>query len=147
MDDPQIETEKQNNDSSEDGAIEEVGFIEEREGIAPDLHARLEKVKFALKRCEQEKREYLDGWQRDKADHINYRKDEGKRFEDMAQFVTAGFIQEILPVLDSFDLALGHELPKEVEKGVLLIRSQFRDVLKKRGLDEIEVKEGDEFNP
>lgn len=125
---------------------EDLEMIPDEENLAPDVQIKLKKLKDALKKCETERKEYLDGWQRAKADHINYRKDEGKRFEDMAQLVTAGLVQEILPVLDSFDLALSHGLPKEVEKGVLLIRSQLEEVLQKRGLDEIEVKEGEEFN-
>lgn len=100
-----------------------------------------------LAQCEKEKQEYLAGWQRAKADHINYRKDDAKRFEDMARFVIAGLIQDVLPVLDSFTLALSHGLPPEVERGVLLIRSQFCDILKKRGLEEILIRAGEQFDP
>lgn len=125
----------------------ELELIPDEETTGPDFQAKIKKVKEELKKCETERKEYLDGWQRAKADHINYKKDEGKRFEDLAQFVTAGFIQDILPVLDSFDLALGHRLAPDVEKGVLLIKSQFEDVLKKRGLEQIKVLPGEEFNP
>jgi molecular chaperone GrpE len=147
--------EVQNNDT------EEIIETLDEDGAQP----RLRKLHDELKQCESERKEYLDGWQRAKADHVNYRNDEGKRFEDMARFVTTGLIQDILPVLDSFaalenifkgeprpsedgrDLALGHGLPKEVERGVLLIRSQFEDILKKRGLAEINVQAGETFNP
>lgn len=107
----------------------------------------------ALAQCEKEKQEYLAGWQRAKADHINYRKDEARRFEDMARFVTAGLIQDVLPVLDSFDLAFrSFQLPASGfqpndERGMLLIRSQLLDLLKKRGLEEIKVSAGDTFDP
>ncbi len=100
-----------------------------------------------LKKSEEEKKNYLEGWQRAKADHINYKNDEGRRLEDMARFVTTSLIQDILPVLDSFDLAIGHGLPPEVERGVLLIRSQFEDILKKRGLEALKVESGQLFNP
>lgn len=126
---------------------DEVELIPDEEGDFPDLQKKLKKLKEELKKCEAERKEYLEGWQRAKADFINYRHDEGKRFEDMGRFVTAGLVQEVLPVLDSFDLALGHGLPAEIEKGVLLIRSQFEDILKKRGLETIEVKAGEKFNP
>src|SRR3989338_960648 len=110
----------------------EVEIIEDMETAGPEMHAKIKKVKEDLKKCEAEKKEYLDGWQRAKADYINFKNDEGKRMEDMARFLTSGLIQEILPVLDSYDLALGHGLPPELEKGVLLIKSQFEDILKKR---------------
>jgi len=104
-------------------------------------------VSDVLAQCEKEKQEYLAGWQRAKADHINYRKDEAKRFEDMARFVTAGLIQDVLPVLDSFDLALSHGASSEIEKGILLIKSQLGDILKKRGLEEIKISPGEQFDP
>lgn len=120
---------------------------DEDESNLPDLQKKVKKLKEDLKKCEAEKKEYLEGWQRAKADYINYRKDEGKRFGEMAVFVNAGFIQEVLPVLDSFSLALSHGLAPEAEKGILLIRSQLEDVLKKRGLEQIKVTPGEDFNP
>ena len=126
---------------------DEIEFIPDEEGEMPDLQKKIKKLKEDFHKCGSEKKEYLDGWQRAKADFINYRNDEGKRMEDMARFVTTGLIQDILPVLDSFDLAVGHGLPSELERGVLLIRSQFEDILKKRGLEQIKVESGDKFDP
>lgn len=102
-----------------------------------------------LQKCEQEQKEYLEGWQRAKADYVNYKNEEGRRMEDMARFITAGFVQDILPVLDSFDLALHSSkgVAPEVERGILLIRTQFEDVLKRRGVEGIKVTPGDIFNP
>ena len=122
-------------------------FVPDEEGMAPDFKNKIQKVKDELKKCETEKREYLDGWQRSKADFINYKKDEAKRFEGMVEFLTAGIMGGIIPVLDSFDLALKHELPKEVENGLILIRSQLEDVLKKNGIVEIKINPGDQFDP
>ena len=122
-------------------------LILDEEGIAPDLAAKIKKLKEEMKKIETERKEYLEGWQRAKADYINFKKDEAKRFEDMARFVTTSIVEEFLPVLDSFDLALEHGIPKEVEKGIMLIRSQFEDVLRKRGIEEIKVSEGEIFNP
>lgn len=97
--------------------------------------------------CQGKCKEYLEGWQRAKADLANHRKDEVKRFEEMAQYIAAGLIQDLLPVLDSFDLALGHTADKEMERGIILIRSQFLEILKRRGIEEIHVKKGEAFNP
>ena len=89
----------------------------------------------------------------------------------MARFVISGVVSDILPVLDSFDLAIMHGVSPEidpvrsqvsqtpadstksdrtsngVEKGILLIKSQLYDILKKRGLELIGVKQGDAFDP
>lgn len=128
-------------------AAEDIEFIPDEEGIPQELAGKMKKLREELKKCESERKEYLEGWQRAKADYINFKKDEGKRFEDMARFVTASIVEEFLPVLDSFDLAFQHGVSKEVEKGIMLIRSQFEDVLRKRGIEEIIVKAGDPFDP
>ena len=126
---------------------QDVEFVEDREASLPDIKKKIADLKEKLAAADKERREYLEGWQRAKADHINYKKDEAKRLEDIARFASGSLIQDILPVLDSFDLALPHAMTHETEKGVLLIRSQLMDVLKKRGLEEIAVKSGDEFEP
>ena len=127
--------------------VEDIEFIPDEEGISQELAGKIKKLREELKSCEAERKEYLEGWQRAKADYINFKKDEGKRFEDMARFVTASIVEEFLPVLDSFDLALQHGVPESVEKGIMLIRSQFEDVLRKRGIGEIAVGAGDPFDP
>lgn len=99
-----------------------------------------------LKACQAKSKEYLDGWQRAKADFINYKNEEARRLEDVGRFVATSFIEDILPVLDSFDLAFQYKMPPEMERGVLLIRSQFGDILKKRGLEEIAARKGDLFD-
>lgn len=104
------------------------------------------KLRNELKQCEAEKKEYLDGWQRAKADLINYKKDEAKRFEEIMKFAAEGVIAEAVQVLDSFDLALQHEMPKDVERGIVLIRSQLEDILRRRGLEVIQA-EGQKFDP
>lgn len=111
-----------------------------------DDSSRTEKLKEKLNRCEAEKKEYLDGWQRAKADFINYRKDDGARMEDMARFIVTGLIQDILPVLDSFELGLRNNQQHD-ERGIELVRLQLLDILKKRGLEELAVAVGDLFNP
>lgn len=101
-----------------------------------------------LNECKIQAQEYLNGWQRTKADFINYKNDEGKRLEDMARFMTKSLVMDVLPVLDSFDLACEHLEGSEQEtKGILLIRSQLLDVLKKRGVEVISLHAGDTFNP
>lgn len=126
---------------------EEISFLPDEEGSASEAQGRFKKVKEDLRRCEIERKDYLDGWQRAKADYINFKNEEGRRMEDMARFVTGGILQDFLPILDSFDLALGHGMAPGAEKGVLLIRAQFEDVLRKRGIEIIKVDEGENFNP
>jgi molecular chaperone GrpE len=101
-----------------------------------------------FEKLQKERDEYLDGWKRAKADFVNYKKDEMARIEGILKLSNEQLIRDLIPVLDSFDLALdslGED--KKMERGVYLIRSQFEDVLKKYGLERVAVTIGEEFNP
>src|SRR5581483_11286000 len=68
--------------------------------------------------------EYLAGWQRAKADFINYKKEEVARLQEVAKYGSEDLIRDLVTVLDNFDLGLrAMEKQGPVEKGVYLIRS------------------------
>ena len=101
-----------------------------------------------LEKARKERNEYLAGWQRAKADFINYKKDEVRRFEEVAKYGNEELILELITIMDNFDLGLrALEKSGPVEKGVYMIRSQIEDILKKGGLEKIAVKVGEQFNP
>src|SRR5271170_4614274 len=98
--------------------------------------------------AEKQRDEYLAGWQRTKADFINYKKEEMKHMEDVARYGNENLIKDLISVLDNFDLGLRTlEKAGPVERGIYLIRAQIEDILKKRGLEKVSVKAGDEFDP
>lgn len=111
-----------------------------------ELPKRLDKLRKDLALCRKEKQEYLEGWQRTKADLINYKKDETERKQAMSQFASEDVIYDILPVLDSFDLALKHDMPSDVEKGIRMIQGQLEEVLRRKGVQTIVVTKGDVFD-
>lgn len=135
-----MDNETKNNTSPE----EELEIVDEEGSDA--AKQKMDKYKKALEECRKEKAEYLDGWQRAKAEFINYKKDEAKRFEEMARYAAEDIVQDILPILDNFQLALSYELPQNTEKGILMIKTQMEDLLKKRGIVPIEVRPGDMFD-
>ncbi|PIR88441.1 MAG: nucleotide exchange factor GrpE [Candidatus Harrisonbacteria bacterium CG10_big_fil_rev_8_21_14_0_10_44_23] len=94
-----------------------------------------------------EKDEYLAGWQRAKADLINYRNEEAERFDKVRKFALEDLIMEMLIVLDSFAIAIQSAKEEADRQGMEMIKSQLVDVLRRRGLEIIETKVGDEFNP
>lgn len=97
-----------------------------------------------LKVCESQRDEYLNGWKRAAADLANYKKDEGSRFTDFAGYNSERILREILPVLDSFSLALDSVKGNEsAEKGLLMIKSQLEDFLKRQNVERIKVSPGD----
>ncbi len=83
------------------------------------------------------------------AEFENFKKRTSK--ERVELFKTAGqdIMVSLLPVLDDFDRAL-KELSKsedvEMFKGVELINNKLKDTLKSKGLEQIEVGQGDVFD-
>lgn len=108
------------------------------------------KCQHELSSALKERDEYLDGWKRAKADLINHKKDEAKRFEMMIKFANESLIKELINVLDSFDLALislGSDGDGKIQKGLYLIRHQLEDALRQQGLKKIIVSVGNPFDP
>lgn len=101
-----------------------------------------------LSKRQKEREEYLDGWKRAKAELLNYKKEETQRFEAVIKLANEGLINDLLGVLDSFDLGLA-ALEKEglAQKGTYLIRSQLEDILKSYGLERITVLIDQVFDP
>lgn len=98
--------------------------------------------------CRRERDEYLNGWKRAKADFANYKKEDEERLKVTIRFAEAAVIQEIVRVLDSFDLGLvawKEETPEK--KGMTLIRFQLEDALRKFGCERITIRAGDDFDP
>lgn len=112
-----------------------------------ETEAELKKLKEDLANCEKKRDEYLAGWQRSKADFANYQKDEARRNEEFAKFALASFMAELLPVLDSFYVALAQSTNETEKMGLKLIQSQFMSVLAKYGLEPIPAEKGAKFNP
>lgn len=83
------------------------------------------------------------------AEFENYKKRTSK--ERIELFKTAGqeVLQSMLPVLDDFDRAWAQISKSEDEalvKGVELIHEKFKSTLISKGLEEVEVKQGDNFD-
>lgn len=119
----------------------------------PEETKLTKEISEKLKKCEQEKDEYLNGWKRAKADFVNYQKDEAKRLEELLKFGQADLIKDCVAILDSFDLAIV-SLEKDdsgssgiAMKGIYMIRAQLEEILKKRGLERITVSAGKQFDP
>ncbi len=66
----------------------------------------------------------------------------------MARYGNEEIMKDLVSVLDNFDLGLrAMEKAGPVEKGVYMIRSQIEDILKRRGLERVNAKAGDKFDP
>lgn len=109
-----------------------------------------EKQKKELEKCQKEREEYLAGWQRARADFLNFKKEEMERIGEILKYANEELIFKILPILDNFEKA-EKETPDDKKKdklleGVFQIKSQLQDFLKNQGVEAIKSL-GEKFDP
>lgn len=102
----------------------------------------IKKLRDKLKKLEAEKLEYLTGWQRAKADMVNANKRHDQERREFAKYANENLILELIPVLESFDMAVGNkEAWEKADKnwriGVEYIYSQLKKALEDNGIKEI----------
>ncbi len=103
-----------------------------------------------LKEYEKLKDEYLACWQRERADFINYKKNELTRIGELMSYSNIDLILKILPILDNFEI-VEKKMSKELKtdknvKGLLQIKLQIKNFLKNQKVQEIE-SIGKKFDP
>lgn len=85
------------------------------------------------------------------ADMQNLRKQVEKEHREAIRYRAVGFIENLLPILDGFHMALQAEVKSEEMKNFLIgfqfIYRNLLTVLENEGVSEISPKVGDEFNP
>lgn len=102
----------------------------------------IKKLREKLKKAIDEKQEYLEGWQRSRADFANYKREEAGIHSDKEERIMANLIEELLPALDSLELSLKHGTSKELQ----IVEKQFVDSLKKLGVEKFG-SVGEDFDP
>ncbi len=117
------------------------------ESVGETIKKLREKLKLAL----AEKQEYLTNWQKDKADFLNIRKRDKEERENFIKFSNENLIGELLPVIQSFNMAMGNtEVWEKVDKnwraGVEHIANQLKGALENNGLKELNPI-GEKFDP
>ncbi|RIA09037.1 molecular chaperone GrpE [Flavobacteriaceae bacterium MAR_2010_72] len=83
------------------------------------------------------------------AEFENYKRRTSKERIDLFKTASQDLMVSLLPVLDDFDRAyieISKTKEKDLLKGVELINNKLRDTLKNKGLELVEVKQGDVFN-
>jgi len=122
---------------------EEMGDVnfepEEDLGDLGAAQAKLKKIKEELVKTKEERQTYLDGWQRCKADSVNARKDMESRSARTAELLRESLVHDIIPALDSFDLAAQSEAWATVgdgwKSGMENVRDQLVEALRKHGIE------------
>ena len=132
----------------DDSEVLEFEFNEDGE---EDLKKTLKKLRADLKTCKAEKAEYLTGWQKERAEFANYRKQEDDRKAMFSESMRERILTRFLTVMDSFDMAFSNkEIWEKVDenwrKGVEYIYSQINTIFEEYGVKAIG-KVGEIFDP
>lgn len=129
----------------------EVLEFEFNEDGEEDLKKTLKKLRTDLKECKLQKEEYLNGWQKERADFANYRKQEDNRRDNFSEAMRERILTRFLTVLDSFNMAFVNKdawekVDENWRKGVEYIYAQLNTIFEEYGVKEIgEV--GEDFDP
>ncbi len=112
--------------------------------------SKIEDIRKKLIECEKLKEEYLAGWQRSRADFLNFKKEEFERIEKIREFAENELILKIIKILDDLERAK-KEIPENLKdsdwlQGFFQIENQFKNFLKGEKIEEINPK-GEKFNP
>lgn len=128
-------------DENEDISLERDEDLDDSVVALESQGESIKKLREKLKTAEDKAKEYLDSWQRTQADFVNIRRRDEEAKQEFLKFANFKLLEELIPVLDSFNIALsaGHS---DLEP----LYSQLISVLKGRGLEELEPL-GQEFRP
>lgn len=118
---------------------------EEKKNKVPNKHE--EEIKKLQADLDHWKNEYYRAY----ADMQNLRKNVEKDHREALKYRAEGFIDNLLPILDGFHLALNAEVKSEEMKNFLVgfqfIYRNLVSVLEQEGVNEVTPKVGDQFDP
>ena len=109
------------------------------------------KIDNELETAKQQAEEYLNNWKRERADFVNYKKDESRRVEQIIKFANEGLIMELVEALDDLEV-VRKNFPSsgggnfkswlnEMDK----CTKKFLELLNKYGVKRIEIR--NKFDP
>lgn len=133
-------------DDVESLEINEAGEVEgslSEEDEQSDLQSELEEIRSQAE-------EYLDGWQRARAEFANYKKRIQKEREESRSFITAEILSKYITVVDDFERALSDRPSNGASdawaEGVDMIYRKLKTILESEGVEEFS-PEGEIFDP
>jgi molecular chaperone GrpE len=144
-----IKEEKIEEASAEASVVQEVGE-EVEEAAEVEEVTELEALRQELEKAKAQAADYLDGWQRARAEFANYKKRNEQERQELFKLANATFMARLLPIFDDFERAF-QTLPRNLLSltwidGVALIYRRLQAILEAEGLALIET-EGESFDP
>lgn len=94
--------------------------------------------------------EHWDRLLRTTADFDNYKKRAIREKQDAVRFANENLLQKLIPVLDTFDMAMAaaqnQEAVQSLKTGIAMVHQQLKSALNEAGLEEIDAS-GKPFDP
>jgi molecular chaperone GrpE len=133
---------------AKDALPEEVNEIETEEGAK--TAGQTKSLEEQLSEAKAQAAEYLDGWQRARAEFANFKKRTEVEREEWNRIANSALVYQLLPVLDDFKRA-EDTLPDNLRRltwvdGVLLVLRKLQTILEAAGLEPIQAQ-GRPFDP
>jgi molecular chaperone GrpE len=138
----------------EDEMIQDEGDLLEIDEALDDstitLEEKMDLIKAAWETSEAKAAEYLDGWQRAKAEFANYKKRVNRDREQYNKDAVGRVVKNYLPVVDDLERAL-KDRPEDAQasawaSGIELVYRKLVSTLENDGVSRIEA-EGEMFDP
>ena len=108
---------------------------------------KLDELKKQPDKKQQKIDELTDTLKRLQAEFENYKKWNAREKTEFAKYANADFIAQMLPVLDSFEIALKNTNDKDkFIEGIKIIYAQFHSIMEAEGLKPIKAA-GEKFDP
>ena len=117
--------------------------------ISAEKKSNLKKEKVSKPNFDELLKAEKDKYLRLFAEFENYKRRTAKERIELFSTASEEVMVSLLPVLDDFDRAsseIDNSKDNEIFKGILLIKNKLFDSLNSKGLSEIEIKKGDNFN-
>ncbi len=134
------------NTSRENDEDSEMNVVQDEDGEGDAV--ALKKLHEKLAKVIQEKQEYLEGWQRARADFVNFKQTELRREGELRERITSEIVEEFIPIFDSLGMALQHtdSNSSDLKKGITQVYQQCLSLLKKFDIEQVGIP-GEIFDP
>lgn len=123
-----------------------------QEGEEPQEElSEIDRLRAELEEAQAQAQEYLDGWQRARAEFANYRRREEQRRQQLEDAINGRVLSTLLPVMDDLDRAF-QAVPQDVcesawIKGLAMVGDKLQSTLEKAGVAAMDIRPGDRFDP
>lgn len=115
-------------------------FVPEEDAENPA--GAIKRLRDRASKAEEEAKANLEGWQRARADLANYKREEMTQRQYSEERLKAGLAEDLIPVLDSFEMSAQHGGSRELE----VLHKQLLSAVKAMGIERFGA-EGEPFDP